>query len=594
MNAKTNTTVGAGCLLLFSLPFAAVGVGALGMVVWTMGTWLSMQSWQEVPAYIDWVNLVSSDSKKNTTHHVEAQYSYRWEGVRHEGDRVSQYSADDNVGSFHQRVAAELSEHRDKRIPFRCYVNPKNPDQVVLYRNLRVEMLGFMLLFSLLFGGAGFGLMGAALYGNRVLREQQALQEQYPVEPWRWRKDWEKGVISANTKGKMVAAIIFATFWNMISAPLLFVVPNEVRDGNHLALIGLLFPLVGAILLGVAVYKVLQWRRYGATVFEMASVPGVVGGLLQGRVRIPTMVQPEEDASITLSCVNRRTTGSGKNSHTSNVILWQTEATLPRNGLMLDGRETEIPVSFGIPTDRSSTDDSDSNNQILWQLGVKIATQGVDFLAEFEVPVFRTAGSATAGPGRMPGDGPLVIALDEAGNPIPDGNTPDPAKTEESLRSAGILAEPCVGGGITLLFPMLRLPGMAIGALLFTVVWGGSLAWMLHGQGPLFPQVVSGLFLLLMVYITLDLCTGKSRIEVSRTGILVRGGFFGLGPVRRLSFAELGGLDLKSTLQVGNRLYFAVDIKKLGGGTLRVANRLRQEEANAVVRTIETAIAACR
>ena len=594
MNTKTKSVGGAGCLFLFSLPFAAVGVGALGMFVWTMATWASMQSWREVPASIERVELVSSHSDKSTTYRVEAAYSYKWEGREYRSDRVVPYSASDNFGSFHQRVAAELSEHRDRGLAFRCYVNPNNPAQAVLYRNPRIELLGAMLLFGLVFGGAGFGIMAAALYGGRISREQETLRQQYPDEPWRWRKEWATGVISANTKGKMIATFIFAAFWNLISAPMLFVVPGEVWNGNYAALIGLLFPLVGVGAIAVAVYLALQWRRYGATVFEMVSVPGVVGGLLQGRVRIPTLVLPEEDASVTLDCVNRRTTGSGKNRSTSETILWQAETAIPRNGLVQESRATVIPVEFVIPIDQPPTDDSNSDDQNLWRLRVKMETSGVDFSANFEVPVFRTAESAAAGTGPVLGDSSVVIALDAAGNPVPDSNTPDPAKTGETLRRAGVLTEPCTGGGIALVFPMLRLPGMAFGMLVFTAVWGGVLVLMLLKGAPLLFPVVFGLFFLIMLYGTLDLFTGKSRIEVSRTGILARGGFFGLGSVRQLSFDEVGSLDIKRTMQAGNRLYYAVDLKKQGGGTLRVADRLRQEEARAVIQALETAIGAYR
>jgi hypothetical protein len=340
----------------------------------------------------------------------------------------------------------------------------------------------------------------------------------------------------------------------------------------------------------VAVYLALQWRRYGATAFEMASVPGVVGGLLQGRVRIPTVVLPEEDAQATLDCVNRRTTGTGKNRHTSETILWQAETAIPRNGLVQESRATVIPMAFDIPVDQPPTDDSDAANQTLWRLRVKIATPGVDFAADFEVPVFRTAESAAAGTGLASGDASVVMALDESGGPIPDSSAPDPAKTGETLRRAGVLTEPCTGGGIALVFPMLRLPGAAFGMLVFTVVWGGVVVLMLVKGAPLLFPVIFGLFFLLMLYGTLDLCTGKSRIEVGRTGILARRGFFGLGPVRQLSFDEVEGLEVKRTMQAGNRLYYSVDLKKQGGGTVRVADRLRQEEARAVIQALETAM----
>ena len=426
---------------------------------------------------------------------------------------------------------------------------------------------------------------GGAWWG----REERALREQHPDAPWRWKKEWDAGVISAHSKGKMIGAFAFAALWNLVSSPVLFFVPDEVRGGNTLALIGLLFPLVGVGAIVGAAYFALQWRRYGNTVFEMDAVPGVVGGMLSGRVRIPTVVLPEEDAAVTLECVRRRTTGSGKNRHTSEDILWQEEASVPRGALVQESRATLVPVRFLIPPGQPSTDDSDSNDQTLWRLRARMAVPGVDFSAAFEVPVFRTAESPA--PGETAGDnGTAVMALDEAGNAIPDPAAPDPAKTGETLRRAGVLTAPAPGGGMALAFPMLRQPAAALGSLVFTGIWGGVVALLLHLGAPVIFPLVFGLFLLLLVWMMLDLCFGRSRVEVNREGIRARGGLFGLGRERRVAFGDIAGLDLQKTMQAGNTLYYSVILLRHGGGKIHVANRLRQDAARAVVHALETAV----
>ncbi len=589
MGVKTKASGGAGCLALFALPFAAVGVGALGMFAWTISSWVSMQSWRETPARIDRVELVADDSGDSTTYRVEAEYAYGWEGREYCGDRVSMHTGSDNIGSFHQRAAAELGEHRDSGRPFPCFVNPDDPSQAVLYRNPRIEMLGAMLLFGLVFGGAGFGILGAAFFGARENRETAALRGRHPDAPWRWKKEWDAGVISAHSKGKMIGAFAFAALWNLVSSPVLFFVPGEVQGGNLAALIGLLFPLVGLGAIVMAVYFALQWRRYGDTVFEMDAVPGVVGGTLSGRVRIPTVVLPEEDAVMALECVRRRTTGSGKNRSTSETTLWQEERSVPRGALVQESRATLVPVRFLIPPEQPSTDEEDSDNRLLWRLRARMAVPGVDFSAAFEVPVFRTAESPA--PGETAGDnGTAVMALDEAGNAIPDPAAPDPAKTGEVLRRAGVLTAPAPGGGMALVFPMFRHPGMALGTLAITAVWGGVVALLVHLGAPLFFPLVFGLFLLLLVWMTLEVCFGSSRVEVSRDGLRARGGLFGLGAERRLAFGDVAGLDLQRTMQAGNTLYYSVFLLRGGGGRIRIASHLRQDAARAAVAALETAL----
>ena len=590
MGVNTKVSGGAGCLVLFALPFAAVGVGALGMFAWTVASCVSMQSWREAPARMDRVELVADDSGDSTTYRVEAEYTYEWEGREYRGDRVSVHSGSDNVGSFHHRAAAELEEHRDSGLPFPCFVNPDDPSQAVLYRNPRIEMLGAMLLFGLVFAGAGFGILGAAVFGARATRETAALREQHPDAPWRWKREWDTGVLSAHSKGKMIGAFAFAALWNLVSSPVLFFVPDEVRGGNTLALIGLLFPLVGLGAIVAAVYLALQWRRYGNTVFEMDAVPGVVGGMLSGRVRIPTVVLPEKDAVAVLECVRRRTTGSGENRRTSVDTLWQEELSVPRGALAQESRATLVPVRFLIPPDQPPTDEEDSDNQLLWRLRARMAVPGVDFSALFEVPVFRTADSPAPGAAAAADDGAAVMALDEAGNAIPDPAAPDPAKTGETLRRAGVLTEPAPGGGMALAFPMLRQPGAALGTLAITAVWGGVVALLLKSDAPAFFPAVFGLFLLILAWASLDLCFGRSRVEVNRDGLRARGGLFGLGREHRLAFGDIAGLDIQKGMQAGNTLYYSVAVLKHGGGKVRVADRLRQDAARAVVAALETAL----
>jgi hypothetical protein len=65
----------------------------------------------------------------------------------------------------------------------------------------------------------------------------------------------------------------------------LLIFPKEFFDkGNKLAVLGLLFPAVGAGLLVWAVRATLRWRKFGSSTFEMTTLPGVIGGPLRGTI----------------------------------------------------------------------------------------------------------------------------------------------------------------------------------------------------------------------------------------------------------------------------------------------------------------------
>ena len=591
MKEKTNNKLAGGCLALFALPFAAVGVGATYMICSNMIIWASMQTWEEVPAIIQSAELEVHHGDDSTTYNVKASYRYEWDGHSYRGDRVAINTSNDNIGNFYERVHQELEQYEGTDQPFRCYVNPKNPEESVLYRNLRVELLGFMMIFALAFGGAGFGLLAAGVYGVKVSRENDALKQQYPEEPWRWKKEWNAGVIHSHGKAKMIGLLVFAFFWNVISFPIVIIgLPGEIMKENYIALLILFFPLVGITIAAAAVYFTLQWRRFGNTVFQMASVPGVLGGRLHGLIRIPMVIMPEKDVEVALDCIRKYTSGSGKNRTTRESILWQFEKTLPKNALFQESRTTAIPIDIHIPADQPASDDSDSSDEIIWRLRTKAEVPGVDYSASFDVPVFQTPESDPAMTTSALNAGVVKTVVDEDGQEITYYEPEDAAQVGEKLRRAGLRMAPCAGGGISIEFPMLRQPNIAVGALIFLLIWGGAIVFMTKAGAPIIFPIVFGIFFVLILLFVIDLWVGKSRVEITHTGIKVQGGPFGIGMVKQVSFGDIEDMDMKSTMQSGNQMYYTVFLKKKGGGKVNVASRLKQREAQGVMEALRTAI----
>ena len=165
----------------------------------------------------------------------------------------------------------------------------------------------------------------------------------------------------------MFTAWVFTAFWNLISSPVGFLgVRAAIQEGKPAALLALLFPLVGIGLLIWAVRSTLRYRKYGVSRLELSTVPGVIGRTLTGMVRAPAKMQPDGGFQVTLSCVRRVTTRSGKNTSTSESILWQEERLVPGEpSRTAAAMETHIPVAFRLPADAAACDDTDSNNRVL-------------------------------------------------------------------------------------------------------------------------------------------------------------------------------------------------------------------------------------
>jgi hypothetical protein len=150
-------------LLLFGLPFAAVGTVTGYFIVNDFYNSIVMSSWLPVPAIIESVNLESKRGRKSKNYRVVAQYRYEISGANYTGERVSLYSSPDNIGSFHKDTYEKLKTAHSSNLSVDCYVNPKNHSESVLFPNVRWGMIGFYLVFTLTFGLVGYALIFVAL-----------------------------------------------------------------------------------------------------------------------------------------------------------------------------------------------------------------------------------------------------------------------------------------------------------------------------------------------------------------------------------------------------------------------------------------------
>src|SRR5207244_10890155 len=98
-----------------------------------------------------------------------------------------------------------------------------------------------------------------------------------------------------------------------------------------------------------------------------------------------------------------------------------------------------IPVMFQIPSDAAETNVSNMRDAIQWKLHAHADLPGVNYDAEFDVPVFRTKDSA---PGR------------------------DPPQTVDAPKNPTIRVQPTNAGGMEFVFPAARTPAVAAGVTL--------------------------------------------------------------------------------------------------------------------------------
>jgi len=405
---------------------------------------------------------------------------------------------------------------------------------------------------GLVFGGVGLGLLVGAQRTRRKGEELEARRSAAPDQPWLWREDWASRRIQDADRAQAGTLWAFAILWNLVSLPSAYLgVRQALQTGDKAPFLVLLFPAIGCVLLAAAIYSAMRSGRYGRSVLELNAVPAPIGRELAGTIHVARGLDPDHGVQLTLTCVRRITTGSGKSRSTREEILWQDEQSVSGVSPQYDG--VGIPVRMAIPADGEPCDDSNPWNRVLWRVAARATTPGIDYAATFEVPVFRTAESAEAPP-------PELVErhrADLAGYQLPDGA---PVRVTEA------------GQGVTVVFPMGRNPAAALGLTLFVVLWSGFLLLMAHLGAPWFFRLVFGAFDLLLAGIAATLWLGRTTIVAGGEELRITKGF---GPfARTLSFRadEVARVEAKVGMTAGSRAYFDLklvfaDRSSIGAGT---------------------------
>jgi len=172
-------------LALFALPFAAGGLGMLVLgVLPTLYDWGRMRVWTPVPATLTSASLETSRGRKSTTYGVSASYRYQVAGRDYEGQRVAIGSGHDNIGDFQQELGERLeaAQREGRTVP--AWVNPSDPREAVLDRSLRAGLQLFKMLFVVVFGGVGVGMLYGAWRGRHGGASRQALAGTQASASW--------------------------------------------------------------------------------------------------------------------------------------------------------------------------------------------------------------------------------------------------------------------------------------------------------------------------------------------------------------------------------------------------------------------------
>lgn len=375
--------------------------------------------------------------------------------------------------------------------------------------------------------------LGFARRTVRAHADEERIRAENPDAPWLWQHEWRGPRIACEASKGAGTLWFFAIFWNALSLPGLIHIVSD-HDREPAALLILLFPVVGIGLLASAAYQTLRRHKYGRVRFTAVSLPGLVGGHLGGVVEIPARVVPLGDLRLSLRCIRRTITGSGKNRRVSESTLWESEQRIPPEKLAATINLTTVPVLFEIPAGQPATDLDVSSNQILWRLSAEAETPGVDFLARFHVPVFPAGGPGLAAP-----------------LPAASSAAPAPAPLHEAELARHGVARLADGWGFTA-------PHLRTARLVTTLIFVGLLA--------LFGVLVAlaahpvafgmtGFSLLVVSFFAYDFWHARSEIRLVGDQLVLTRSVWFRPRQTRLPLADVADIRIEPSIYVGAHQY---------------------------------------
>ncbi len=527
--------------VLFGIPFALVGIFLGIKSIGNFSDAHKMRKWEKVPAKIISVKLNENRSDKSTTYSIDTAYQYKISGKVYTGSRVN-ITGGGESGSYYPALYKKMKRYKNKGENYFCFVNPEKPCESILNNKLRTVDIIIFPAVAILFSGIGIGVIVFGIINIKKAKILVGLEQKYPDKPWMQKPDWLSGKIKSSNKTMVYFSLFFALFWNLISWPVVIAfIPEILKEKNHALMFIFLFPAVGIVLIIWFVFSLIRWKKFGESVFIMKSVPGVVGGALKGLIITNVNIKPDSGFKIELNCVNKHTSGSGKNRRTSERILWQDVRFIKREAMENDLTKSAIPVLFKIPFDARETNEENSNDKIIWRVKISAEVPGVDYSAHFEVPVFKTEESRED------------FELDDSSL---DKYVEKPGG-DSLLKSSGIISEELMNGGVRFIFPIAWKSAVVIFAVI--IFWGAVVLFLwTKKNAPMMLKIIFSAVLPFLIYRFFDLLLYKSEITIQNNSVSILNGWLGFRSVKDLTSSDVSEIKIEKSSQSGKTLFYSI------------------------------------
>ncbi len=266
----------------------------------------------------------------------------------------------------------------------RVFATPKGKKEILVGQRTQA--------FSGIFGQSGQRTGGRYIYVDEDMpdAEIERLQKEWTEKPWTQRSDWAQGKAVQQGPGSMKLLIIFTILWNVIGWGIAgFGIISEWAN-DDVPWFLLVFPVFGIILILVTVRTWIRQKKFGISILHLITLPAYLGDVFRGKIEtgVPVKGQIEKEFTVRMICAKRTSRldrdGDGR---VTEKKLW-TEEQIVFGNISETGSTFNVIVNFVIPDDQPATELYPEDDRTLWWLEITSKVKGVNYAAQFEIPVY--------------------------------------------------------------------------------------------------------------------------------------------------------------------------------------------------------------
>jgi hypothetical protein len=266
----------------------------------------------------------------------------------------------------------------------RLFAMPKGKKEILVGQATR-EISGVL-------GQSGQLSEGSYIYVDEKMPEAEIkkMQQKWATQPWTQRDDWARGKVVQLGPGSIGLLIGFTVVWNIIACGIAgFGILDEWGQPDFPWFL-FIFPVVG---LALVIWTLLTWirrRKFGISIMDLKTVPFYLGDWLRGTVHTGVRVrnEPAKEFKVRLVCAQRTSVLDAEGDRrVTEKDIWSTEQKV-FGSMAATSDKFDVSVNLAIPDHLPPTALYPEDDRHLWRLHISLAIHGVDYAAQFEIPVY--------------------------------------------------------------------------------------------------------------------------------------------------------------------------------------------------------------